>query len=302
MRKEGEILSAKPVFSMTGFGMGAAENEHATVRVELRSVNNRGQKLGVRARPGLGVYEKDLRDLIGDRLLRGSIDVTVNLSRKLSLDAAPLLEETAAAAIHTLRALADKLGLSDNLTARDLLEIPGIFDAGLDESVTEEEWPLVQQALQLALKQMTQMRQAEGAATAGRLLEIVQAVEEFRVNARSRAPEVVEKQRLKLRERLAELQEVRDADHAALERELLFFADRADINEEMDRLTSHVAQFRQTIENGGEIGKRLDFLAQEMLREVNTTASKANDLQLTKLAVDAKMAVEKIKEQAANLE
>ncbi len=295
-------MSKKPVFSMTGFGLGAAENEHAAVRVELRSVNNRGQKLGVRARPSMGVYEKDLRDLIAEQLLRGSIDVTVNLSRKLSLDAAPVLEETAAAAIHTIRTLADKLGLTDNLTARDLLDIPGLFDAGLDESLTEAEWPLVQAALKTALEQMAQMRKSEGAATAERLLQIVQAVEDFRVNARSRAPEVVEKQRVKLRERLAELAEVRDCDNAALERELLFFADRADINEEMDRLTSHVAQFRQTIEQGGEIGKRLDFLAQEMLREVNTTASKANDLQLTKLAVDAKMAVEKIKEQAANIE
>lgn len=287
---------------MTGFGLGAAENEHATVRVELRSVNNRGQKLGVRARPSLGVYEKDLRDQIGEQLLRGSIDVTVSLTRKLSLDAAPVLEQTAAAAIHTIRTLADKLGLADNLSARDLLDIPGLFDAGLDESVTEAEWPLVQGALKTALAQMAAMRQAEGAATAQRLLQIVQAVEDFRVSARARAPEVVEKQRAKLRERLAELEQVRESDSAALERELLFFADRADINEEMDRLTSHVSQFRETIEKGGEIGKRLDFLAQEMLREVNTTASKANDLQLTKLAIDAKMSVEKIKEQAANIE
>lgn len=295
-------MSGTPVYSMTGFGLGTAENEHASARVELRSVNNRGQKLGVRARPALGVYEKDLRDSIAGQLLRGSIDVTINLTRKLSPDATPMLGETAAAAISTIRALAAKLGLADNLAARDLLDIPGLFDAGLDESLSEEEWPLVQASLTTALSQMAAMRQAEGAATAQRLLEILQAVEDFRVNAQARAPEVVERQRQKLRDRLGELPEVRDCDSAALERELLFFADRADINEEMDRLTSHVAQFRQTVEKGGEVGKRLDFLAQEMLREVNTTASKANDLQLTKLAVDAKMAVEKIKEQAANLE
>ena len=288
---------------MTGFGAGCAENEHATARVEIRSVNNRGSKLSVRSRPSLGAAEKNLRDIVNLQLQRGSIDVTVGLTRKLSLEQAPLLYEMAEAAIGTLRAIAGKLGLEDNLSARDLLLVPGLFGTDISESITAEEWPLIEQALNQALAQMAEMRRSEGEATAARLLEILQAIEDFRLAAMEFAPEVVQRQRQRLRERLAELEvSGRQADEQSLERELLFFADRADINEEMDRLSSHVAQFRQLLASGGEVGKRLDFLTQEMLREVNTTASKANDLRITSGAVEAKMAVEKIKEQAANLE
>lgn len=293
----------KPINSMTGFGAGCAENEHATARVEIRSVNNRGSKLSVRSRPSLGAAEKNLRDIVNLQLQRGSIDVTVGLTRKLSLEQAPLLYEMAEAAIGTLRAIAGKLGLEDNLSARDLLLVPGLFGTDISESITAEEWPLIEQALNQALAQMAEMRRSEGEATAARLLEILQAIEDFRLAAMEFAPEVVQRQRQRLRERLAELEvSGRQADEQSLERELLFFADRADINEEMDRLSSHVAQFRQLLASGGEVGKRLDFLTQEMLREVNTTASKANDLRITSGAVEAKMAVEKIKEQAANLE
>ena len=288
---------------MTGFGAGCAENEHATARVEIRSVNNRGSKLSVRSRPSLGAAEKNLRDIVNLQLQRGSIDVTVGLTRKLSLEQAPLLYEMAEAAIGTLRAIAGKLGLEDNLSARDLLLVPGLFGTDISESITAEEWPLIEQALNQALAQMAEMRRSEGEATAARLLEILQAIEDFRLAAMEFAPEVVQRQRQRLRERLAELEvSGRQADEQSLVRELLFFADRADINEEMDRLSSHVAQFRQLLASGGEVGKRLDFLTQEMLREVNTTASKANDLRITSGAVEAKMAVEKIKEQAANLE
>lgn len=300
MEKE---LPDKPINSMTGFGAGCAENEHASARVEIRSVNNRGSKLSVRSRPSLGAAEKNLRDLVNLQLQRGSIDVTVNLTRKLSLEQAPLLYEMAEAAVGTLRAIAGKLGLEDNLSARDLLLVPGLFGTDISESITDDEWPLIEQALNQALAQMAEMRRSEGEATAARLLEILQAIEDFRLAAMEFAPEVVQRQRQRLRERLAELEvSGRPADEQSLERELLFFADRADINEEMDRLSSHVAQFRQLLAGGGEVGKRLDFLAQEMLREVNTTASKANDLRITSGAVEAKMAVEKIKEQAANLE
>ncbi len=290
------------IMSMTGFGCGDAENENSSVRIDIKSVNHRGQKINVRSRPGLGPFEKNLRDQVSARLSRGAIDINVTVMRKFSLEQAPMLEELATSAVETIRHLAAKLNLSGEVMASDLVHIPGLFETGVTELVDESEWLLLEKATAVALEQMEQMRSDEGRATAERLLEIVQPVEDFRIAATARAPEVVERQRKKLRDRLAELEVVRSADEQALERELVFFADRVDINEEMDRLTSHVEQFRAAINSGGEIGKKLEFLGQEMLREVNTTASKANDVEITRQAVEAKMAVEKIKEQSANLE
>lgn len=290
------------IMSMTGFGSGVAENEHSAVRIDIKSVNHRGLKINVRSRPLLGAFDKNLRDLVAGKVARGAIDINVSVTRTLSAQQMPMLEELATSAVEALRHLAVKLNLSGEVSVSDLVAIPGLFDSGIGEPFSEAEWELLRRATEDGLEQFMQMRAVEGAATAERLLEIVEPVDSFRVFASEHAPQVVQRQRDKLNERLAELEVVRSTDEQALERELVFFADRVDINEEMDRLTSHVQQFRDTISKGGEIGKKLEFLGQEMLREVNTTASKANDVQITKLAVEAKMAVEKIKEQAANLE
>ena len=293
---------AKPIYSMTGFGEGAVATDAFSVRVEIRTVNNRGSKISFRSRPALNAYEKDLRDLIAERLQRGSIDVNVSLNRQLNAEIGDQIEETARGAVTAIRAIAQKLGIAGEVTISDLLAIPGLFSESLNEPVTAEEWPAIEQATRAALDKLCAMRATEGQATAQRLLEILKSVEDFQKLARERAPLVVEKQREKLNALLAEIGENRDVDRQSLEREIVFFADHVDINEEMDRLASHAAQFRATLAQGGEIGKRLEFLSQEFLREINTTASKANDLTINTASVDAKTAVEKLKEQTANLE
>ncbi|MBN2714088.1 MAG: DUF1732 domain-containing protein, partial [Planctomycetes bacterium] len=191
-----------------------------------------------------------------------------------------------------------------DLSISDLVHIPGLFDTGTECTINEDEWKVVEQAAQAAIEQVVEMRKNEGNATAESLLELIQPIEDFSVSAREAAPGVIERFRERITARIEELRKsgIDTGDRNALEREVCLFADRADINEEMDRLTSHISQFRQAIESGGEIGKRLEFLAQEFLREVNTTASKANDTAIVTKAVDAKLAVEKIKEQSANIE
>ena len=295
-------MGVSPVYSMTGFGDGAAANDDFSVRVEIRTVNNRGSKISIRTRPALNSYEKNLRDLIGERLQRGSIDVNVTLTRQLNAEIGAAIEETARGAVTTIRAVAEKLHIPGEVTISDLLNIPGLFSESLNEPVTEAEWPLVEQAARAALDKLCEMRATEGRATAVRLLEILQPVEDFQKLAKAQAPLVVARQKEKLSARLAEIDAGRDIDQQSLEREMVFFADHVDINEEMDRLASHAAQFRETLAKGGEVGKRLEFLAQEFLREINTIASKANDLTITAASVDAKTAVEKLKEQTANLE
>lgn len=298
------IPAKKQIRSMTGFGMGTAEENGRVVMVELRSVNHRGRKIHLRARPSLGVHEKAVRDEIQAHLSRGAIDCFLTCLRPIGSSLPQAQVDWAGSVVHTLRHLATTFNLRGDFEARDLLQVPGLFDLVAEKPLEEEEIPLVLDALGLAMKQLLGMRREEGDATAASLLALVREVEAFADHARQLAPEVVARQRERLRARMGELlpQGMQEVDERSLEREICLFADRADIHEEMERLASHVAQFRGVLETGGEVGKRLEFLAQEFLREINTTASKAGDATIISRAVDAKLAVEKMKEQAANLE
>ena len=130
---------ANPVYSMTGFGEGAAATDACAVRVEIRTVNNRGSKISFRSRPSLNAYEKDLRDLIGERVRRGSIDVNVSLIRHMNAENIGQIEDAARSAVETVRAVAGKLGLAGEVTVSDLLAIPGLFGESLNEPVTPED-------------------------------------------------------------------------------------------------------------------------------------------------------------------
>ncbi len=288
---------------MTGFGAAAAEENGLSVRVEIKCVNNRGLKLSVRSRPSLGVCEKNLRDLVTDRLTRGSIDVYVTYERSAAAGACPIRAEAAREAVLGLRRLAAELGLDDNLSARDLALIPGVFEHSAEEPATEGEWKVIEHAVRSALDQVSDMRRTEGAKLAEILQDLAAPLDEFVAKTITAAPLALERSRERLRLRLAELcpNGFAPADSQALEREMCLVADKADIREELDRLSSHIGQYRSALAKGGEIGKRIEFLAQEFLREINTTASKTNDTEIVQEAVRAKLTVEKIKEQSANL-
>ncbi len=289
--------------SMTGFGSGAAEAEGFSCRVEIKSVNNRGLKISVRSRPGLGVAEKHLRDLLTERLARGSIDVFVTFERTGEGAACALRADAAKEAVQGLRRLAAELGLPDTLSARDLALIPGVFDHSAEEPATEEEWRHIGAAAEQALRQVEEMRKAEGGQLAAVLRDLANPLEDFVSQTNALAPAALIRSRDRLRQRLEDLfpAGLAAADHQALEREMCMVAEKADVREELDRLASHIAQYRAALDRGGEIGKRLEFIAQEFLREVNTTASKTNDTDIVQAAVQAKLTVEKIKEQCANL-
>lgn len=288
---------------MTGFGVGATEFTGFSARVEIKSVNNRGLKISVRSRPSLGVCERNLRELLSERLLRGSIDVYVSFERTGSPDACPIRSEAAREAVAGLRRLALELGLPDTLSASDLATIPGVFDHSAEEPATAEEWPLIEDALRQALNQVEEMRRQEGAKLAEILAGLALPLDDFLAKIAELAPAALERARERLKQRLAEIipGSFSAADNQSLERELCLIADKADVREEQDRLASHLVQYRAALGKGGEIGKRIEFLAQEFLREINTTASKTNDTEIVQEAVKAKLTVEKIKEQCANL-
>ena len=291
------------IYSMTGFGVATAEIDSLTARLEIKSVNNRGLKISVRAKPSLGICEKHLRDLLSERLIRGSVDVFVTLERQSGTVSRAVCPEAARDAVAALRSLAGELGLEDNLSARDLALIPGIFDNSADQPLGEDEWPVIAEAAKAAMAQLVDMRKVEGAKLATVLANLADPIENFVAQTNIAAPLALDKARKRLAERLEEIcpNGFTVGDNQALEREMCLIADRADIREELDRLHSHLGQYRDTLKKGGEIGKRLEFMAQEFLREINTAASKTNDTDIIQQAVAAKLAVEKIKEQSANL-
>ncbi|MDR2391459.1 MAG: YicC family protein [Planctomycetota bacterium] len=297
------MTEKRDIASMTGFGAAAIETGGLIGRVEMKSVNNRGLKVSIRSRPGLGAFEKNLRDLIGETLVRGSVDVAIVFDWEAAAAALPLRPGAAAAAVTGIRRLAAELGLADDLSARDLALIPGLFDSSIEEAAGAEEWEGVEKAARLALAQLYEMRLAEGGKLSRILLSLAEPLDEFVRRTREAAPLALVRARERLRQRLDELcpNGLTQADGQALEREMCLIADKADIREELDRLASHIGQYRAAISGGGEIGKRIEFLAQEFLREINTTASKTNDTGIIQEAVEAKLTVEKIKEQSANL-
>ena len=295
---------AVPLRSMTGFGASAKDNGGRQVRVEVRSVNQRNLRLSLRAQPALGQFESEARAMVSGAAQRGQIDVNLTLVRPAAETLSPQARAAAASAVSTLRQLGEELHLSGELTLGDLARLPGIFSDAGGEFVSQEEWKLLESALREALERFGEAREVEGAALAGALRVHADAIEAFAGFARKRAPEVVERQRARLLQRVEELRAgpLSGLDMQAVEREAVFFADRADITEEVDRLLSHAARFREVLADGREAGKRLEFLGQEMLREVNTIASKGNDTEIARQAVEAKLAAERIKEQAANVE
>ena len=295
-----------PLRSMTGFGAARAEGKGVSVGVEVKGVNNRGLKIVVKSRPSLGVREKDVRDRVAAALSRGSIEVYVSMQRAQSAVLPEEVLENARVRIGAVRAIAAALDLADDLTARDLLGMPGLLADNGDVTAgpADAEWQVIENALDAALRQALEMREAEGAALAEVLERLARPVEAFRAGASAVAPRVVERARERLQARLKEWfpNGQTPGDSQALEREIALFADRSDIREELDRLASHLERYRAALAEGRGAGKRLEFLAQELLREVNTASTKLQDPETSELAVSAKLAIEQIKEQAANVE
>lgn len=289
---------------MTGFGRGTAQAGATTATVEVRTVNGRFAEANVRGPRVLNPHEAEIVALVKEAISRGNATVSVSLDREEA--EADLAVDTAAASRigRALREAAEAAGLGpDAVTLADLLRFPEVLrPAEADAEAEEAEaWEATRAALAEALGKLDAMRLAEGAALhdalgahADDLLVHTSAVEE-------RAPRRVEEHRARLVEKLEDLLGDDRLDRARLETEIALLADKLDVTEETVRLRSHVAQFREALDANEPVGRRLNFIAQEMNREANTIASKANDPALAEHAVGMKEALEKIREQVANV-
>lgn len=293
--------------SMTGFGRASFEIAGRSFDVEIRSVNHRHLDARVRVPRPLADYEALAKSLVQERLGRGKVDVTIAPSDPGRSDAALQVDvEVAGQYVDAARRLASEHGLRGGLDVSTLISLPGVMrfvEAGLPPEAIEAG---VRSGMTAALDAVVAMRRAEGARLAseleGRLGNVVALIDAFA----SRSEEVVQAARERLRKRTEQIaQDTGLYDEARLHQEIVIAADRLDVTEELVRLRSHASQFRSILtgEAGeGPVGRRLDFLLQELGREANTIGSKANDAPLAHQVVELKTEIERIREQVQNVE
>jgi len=291
--------------SMTGYGRAEASGPRLSVSVECRSVNHRHLDIALKLPRALAVYEPDARRLVQAAVERGRIDVSVTLTPAgggslgtLSVNTAQAREYEAAA-----RTLADELGLTPSLRIEWLLAQPGVLVRDAEPAVSPEEgWTLLAQGLEAALADLVARREAEGKALAQELGTLHQMLEAGVALIVARVPAGQARRATRFRERVQALLSEIPVDQGRLATEVAALAERADITEELARLRVHLGELRARIDEGGTVGRPLDFLIQEINREVNTVGSKADDLEISQAVIAAKATLEKIREQVQNIE
>ncbi len=290
---------------MTGRGAAAAAGRLARVEVELSSVNRKQLDVDVGLPRFLAAYESRVLELVQSRLSRGRVtgDVRVTWAEAAQAAGAKVDLGLARAAVGALRAAAKKLDLPDDLKASALLSLPGLVALEHGERDLEALWPTVRRALEAALAKLQAMRKKEGAALGRDLRARLGTLRKLAREIAARAPGVAEIYRANLRKRIAAALPGSDlaADERLL-REVALFADKADVAEELVRLDSHFRQAVDALQAGGVVGRALDFLVQEMGREINTIGSKANDAEIARRVVAAKAELERFREQVQNVE
>ena len=291
--------------SMTGFGRAEVSGQTMTVSAEARSVNHRHLDIAVRLPRALAAFEVDVRRLIQARLERGRVEVSVQQvpapgapTQRVSVDAALAAEYVARA-----RELGRAVDAAGDVTLAWVLERPGVVSLEEAEAPSQEAaWPLLADALGRALDELVGRRTAEGLALAAELHSLRADLRALVDVIAARVPAAVARYQERLRERIKALLDGTAVDEGRILTEVAVWAEKTDVQEELTRLHAHLEQLRLVLEKGGAVGRALDFLIQELNREVNTIASKADDLELSQAALGAKGVIEKLREQVQNLE
>jgi uncharacterized protein (TIGR00255 family) len=291
--------------SMTGYGRAEARGELAVLTVEARSVNHRYLDIALRLPPALAPLELDARRLVQTRLERGRVDVTVQMTPVPAAPAPEVRLNTSLARryVDEARALARAVGLSEDGLLPWVLQRPGVVE------VTETPqpdpsalWPLLQQALGDALDGLLARRTAEGARLGAELRTLAgELAEQVGVMA-ERAPCAAARRGERLRERLRALLATAPVDEGRIASEVAVWAQKTDVTEELTRIRAHLDEVRLLLDKGGPVGRPLEFLLQELGRELNTVAAKADDLELSQAVLSARGLLEKMREQVQNLE
>ena len=290
---------------MTGYGRAEAAGGRLALSVECRSVNHRHLDIALKLPRALSGLELDARRLIQSAIQRGRIDVAVSLAPLDGGTLTPLMVNLGQAREYTelARRLGNELGLPGGPTLEWLLDRPGVLSREEQATLTPEEtWPLLERALSQALGELQASREAEGQALRQELSALHAGLQAHVEVVAQRAPAAVARRTARLSERIQAMLGEATIDEARVATELAIWAEKTDITEELARLRAHLEQFAALLAAGGTVGRTLDFLLQEMNREVNTVGSKADDLEISQAVLAAKSTLEKLREQAQNIE
>jgi uncharacterized protein (TIGR00255 family) len=290
--------------SMTGFGAGRAQAGAESVAAEIRSVNGKFCEVRAHLPRDLAGLDQVVAKIVKARVARGVIDVTVRREgADVARSATPTVDlPLAAAYTKALRELREELGLAGDVTVHDLVGLEGVLALSEPPADIGPAADALERAISAALDALEEMRRREGEALARDLSARLSAVEKGAAAIRATAPQSVDAYRERLAARVAELSRGASIDPARLAQEVAFFADRIDVAEELTRLGSHLAQMRALITGDAPAGRRLEFLVQEVNREVNTIGSKSQHAGISAQVVELKAEVERIREQVANVE
>ena len=290
--------------SMTGYGSAEMLTPVRRFTVEMRSVNHRFSEILVRLPRDLSALEDRVRALVQSRVLRGRVDVTIMREERGARPKTVRSDtDLARAYAQALRELADVLGVAGEIGLSHIVSLPDVVKVEEAREDVEVLWPDLSRAVEEAVIALVGMREAEGRRLAADLLTRLDHVEGFARVIEGRARVAAAEYAQRLRQRVAELLREVPVDEARLATEIVIFAERVDVSEEVTRLRSHLAQFREDVTNAaGAVGRRLEFVLQEMGREANTIGSKASDLEITRAVIGVKSELESLREQVQNVE
>lgn len=295
------------LLSMTGFGNAVVQSEHAYASAELKAVNNRYLKVSMRLPDMVARFESDIEKLIRTVITRGSVQLSLRIRPIGETDGHTINAVVLNEYLVQLNRLQQSLPLNDTTPAAltDLLQLPGVIvETELTPDVVESLWPVVKEVLTSALAHFDDFRRTEGDSMLQDLKLQCQTIETQVDAVESHAPTVVAEYREKLLDRVRKA--IAEADVAIDDkdviREVATFADKCDINEEITRLRSHIEQFHRFLDSDTSMGRKLEFLGQEMFREINTIGSKANNVTIAHSVVEMKAAIERIREVLQNVE
>ncbi|KFD42361.1 hypothetical protein DK28_0207890 [Peptococcaceae bacterium SCADC1_2_3] len=291
--------------SMTGFGQGEACAEGKKAKVEIKTVNHRFCEIGLRLPKNLNILEERIRRKIQEYIHRGRVDVFINGEDLKKKNMTVKVDKALAATYYkAVKELQDELEIPGKIKLVSLVSFPGVLEVEVIEESEAYEvwWSVVEKALDQALISLSLMREKEGQQLKKDLTGHLQGIEKLSQKIEQRAPLVVEEHHKRLKGRLKEWLNDGLLDLERVYAEVAIFAERANISEEVTRLSSHLKQTYSCLEENEPVGRKIEFLVQEMNREINTITAKANSSEISCLVIEAKSELEKIREQAQNIE
>ena len=286
--------------SMTGYGNAVVAYNDKKIHVEIKSLNSKALDLNARIAPLYREKEMDMRQMVAQALIRGKVDFSIWIEKEAGVDATPINSALVENYYLQMKNISAKTGIPEPADwFYTLVRMPDVLTKTEGEVLSEEEWNVVRQAIEQALKAIVDFRIQEGAALQKKFTEKIDNIGSLLASIEPYEQSRVEKIRNRIVDGLKSIPEV-DYDKNRLEQELIYYIEKLDISEEKQRLSNHLKYFRETMEEPAGQGKKLGFIAQEMGREINTTGSKSNNAEMQNIVVKMKDELEQIKEQVLN--